>query len=327
MKQIDETDSKILKTLLMESRTSFTELAKRCNISVTAVIRRYKRLKKTGIICGEHMYLNPFSVGYAGILEIGIMTDLADIEKVAESLRTKKSILILETPVGKYTITGLLKVPKIDDLNEEIQQIDIKPYVKSLDILIHAEPWNNPWHPENLVIKTSEGEKLIKKPAKSKTKFEHVSLDEIDKSIAKMLMKNSRITFKKIAEKLEISTNNVIQRYKSLREKNVLNLSSISIDLFKLGYKAITDCYIKVENRGNLPYVEAQLLQTPNAIFYAKFLGGVYDMRVAVIVAKFKDVFRLQKQIRSIKNIKTAEFYLHDIPGPWPVDYIGENLI
>ena len=46
-KQIDKTDSKILNTLLIESRTSFTELAKICGISITATIRRYNRLKKT----------------------------------------------------------------------------------------------------------------------------------------------------------------------------------------------------------------------------------------------------------------------------------------
>jgi Lrp/AsnC family transcriptional regulator for asnA, asnC and gidA len=327
MKQIDETDSKILTTLLRESRTSFTEMATMCGISVTAIIRRYRRLKKAGIILGEHMYLNPLSVGYGSMVEIGIITDLADTEKFIESLKIKSLTLVSSNPIGKYNITGLARALKLDDLMEQIQKMDIKPYVKSLDTLIYSELWKNQWHPENLVVKPSKEEKTIKKHENSQTKFEQVSLDETDKSIAQMLMDNSRMSFKKIAEKLEISTNNVIQRYKHLREKNVLNLSTISVDLYKLGYNGITDCYIKVENRGNLPDVEAQLLQIPNAIFCVKFLGGAYDIRVAVMVSDFEDIFSLKKDVRSISHIKKAEFYLHDIPPAWPVDFIAGDLI
>ena len=83
MRQIDEADSIILKTLLAESRTSFTELAKICGISVTAVIRRYGRLKKTGIILGEHMHLNPLSLGYESVAEVGILTGLENQKKVS----------------------------------------------------------------------------------------------------------------------------------------------------------------------------------------------------------------------------------------------------
>ena len=129
------------------------------------------------------------------------------------------------------------------------------------------------------------------------------------------------------AKKLGISTNNVIQRYQRLREKNVLNLSSISLNLHKLGYKATTDSYIKVEHRGNLPEVEAQLLQIPNASFCAKFVGGAYDLRVAVNMTDFTDVFRLKNRIRAIKNIKAAEFYLAELPPYWPNDFMGGTLI
>ena len=111
-KQIDETDSKILNTLLIESRTSFTELAKISGISITATIRRYNRLKKSGIICGENMHLNPLSVGYESIAEIGIMIDLADKEKAAQALSNIHSVRITTfnaSSLGKYNIYGQLE--------------------------------------------------------------------------------------------------------------------------------------------------------------------------------------------------------------------------
>ncbi len=329
-KKIDEIDSKILNTLLIESRTSFTELAKICGISVTATIRRYNRLKKTGIICAENMYLNPFSVGYESIAEIGIITDLADREKVAQALDKMQSPRITTftaSPLGKYNIYGILRARRLDELTQLIQRIDIKPFTKSVDVLIYADLWNSPWHPENLVARPSEWENFIIKTRKSLPNFEHVALDDIDIRIVKMLMENSRIAFKDVAEKIEISTKNVIQRYHFLREKNVLNLSTISVDLLKLGYKAIIDIYINVDNVGNLPEIETQLLKIPNLTFCVKYIGGTYDMRVAIIAADFDDTFRLRKQINSLENIRKTEFYIHEIPDIWPIDALGPALL
>jgi Lrp/AsnC family transcriptional regulator for asnA, asnC and gidA len=276
------------------------------------------------------MHLNPLSVGYESVAEIGIMTDLADKEKVAQALSKRQSVRVTTfsaSPLGKYNVYGLLRARKLDELTQLVQKIDIKPFTKSLDVLILADLWNNPWHPENLIVKPSDWESFIIKTRESRPKFEHVALDEIDKRIMKFLMENSRIAFNCIAERVKISTKNVIQRYQFLREKNVLNLSTISIDLFKLGYNAILDIYVNVENKGNLPETEAQLLQTPNLIFCAKFVGGAYDLRTAIVVSSFEDVFRLKKQINSIKNIMKTEFYLHEIPEPWPSDFLGQTLL
>ena len=107
---------RFIDTLLKESRTSFTELAKICGISITAIIRRYNRLKKTGIICGENMYLNPLSAGYESIAEIGIMTDLADKEKVAQALSKRQSERITTfnaEPFGKIQYIWSIEGAKI----------------------------------------------------------------------------------------------------------------------------------------------------------------------------------------------------------------------
>ncbi len=270
------------------------------------------------------MFLNPLSVGYESIAEIGILTDLSDKEKVKESLKNKPSVRVA-SPIGKYDISGQIFARKFNDLSTLVRQIDIKPFVKSLDVLIFADLWDNPWHPENLVIPPKEkGEKKVSKPKKS---FEPTELDEIDLKICKALMQNSRVPFKSLSQQIGISTSNIIQRYRSLRERNVLNLSSITVDPSKLGYKANVDSYIKVTNRGSMAEVEAQLLEIPNLTFCAKFIGGTYDLRIAVNARDFNDVNSLKKAIYSIDNIKHAEFYIFVNPTRWPTDFIGGSLI
>ncbi len=309
----------------MDSRSSFTELSKLCNISVTAVAKRYARLKKAGIILGEHMYLNPLSVGYESIAEIGIQADLADKEKIIELLKTKP-VVRMAAPIGKYDICGLLFARRFHELSALVQQIDIKPFVKSLDVLIFTDLWDNPWHPENLLIQPLE-KATEKRDPKPRTTFVPIKMDDIDLGICRALMKDSRTPFKALSEKLGISTSNIIERYHLLRDRKVLNLSSIKVDLSKLGYKANVDSYIRVRNRGNLPEVEAQLLQIPNLTFCAKFVGGAYDIRVAVNVRDFNDLNSLKKDIYSIENIKNAEFYIFAYSCCWPDDFIGKTLI
>ena len=80
------------------------------------------------------MYLNPLSVGYESIAEVGIMTDLADKEKVAQTLskiQPERITTFIASPLGKYNISGLLKVRKLAELTQLVQRIDIKPFTKA----------------------------------------------------------------------------------------------------------------------------------------------------------------------------------------------------
>ncbi len=271
------------------------------------------------------MYLNPLSVAYESIAEIGILTDLADKDKVKTLLKTKPSMTITPTAIGKYDICGILYAHKFNELSALVQQIDIKPLVKNLDVLIFTDLWDNPWHPENLVI--SPLEKVEKRSHRQKKTFTPMDLDEKDLDICRALMRGSRTPFKDIANSLGVSTSYVTERYRLLREKNVLNLSSITVNLPKLGYRANADSYIKVTNRGGLPEVEEQLLEIPNLTFCAKYVGGAYDFRVAVNVQDFNGVDSMKQAIYSIDNVKHAEFYIFVNPIFWFSDFIGGNLI
>ena len=62
--KIDDIDAKILKTLLKEPRTSFAQIAKDCRLSNTSIRNRFNLMKKSGIINGAIMQINPKSFGY-----------------------------------------------------------------------------------------------------------------------------------------------------------------------------------------------------------------------------------------------------------------------
>ena len=80
--KVDEVDARILKILLAESRTSFTEIADECKITVAAVRMRYKHLWDEGIINGEKMLVNPHCLGFRHIVDLGIECSVKDEKEV-----------------------------------------------------------------------------------------------------------------------------------------------------------------------------------------------------------------------------------------------------
>ncbi len=102
--KIDEIDAKILKILLAESRTSFTDIAKECKITVTAVRMRYKRLWKEGVINGEKILINPHCLGYRHIVDLLIMNDVENEKEVTKFLESKPYISELVSPLENTII-------------------------------------------------------------------------------------------------------------------------------------------------------------------------------------------------------------------------------
>jgi Lrp/AsnC family transcriptional regulator for asnA, asnC and gidA len=316
-----------LKKLLKESRTSFTEIAKKCKISVGAVRMRYKRLWKAGIIKGEMMLVNPHSLGYKYISDLGITTAIENENEVIEFLKNKPYISHIVGPLGKYNFWAKVALHDIQKLAGILEDLESNPYIKHVDALIWVEAINIE-HAENLVIKpfTSENEQNPIQKIASTTNLEEtqIKIDEIDRKIAIILSQNSRTPFMKIAQQLGISTKNVIQKYKRLRG-TVLTLSTIIVDLNKLGYNAMANLFVKVANRSKMPEIHAQMLQIPNLIVAIRLIGP-YDLYATIVLADFEELFKVTEQIRRIQGIEKTETFLTPLVPVWPLNLFSSLL-
>jgi len=140
--KIDEIDSKILKMFLAESRTSFTDIAKECKITVGAVRMRYKRMWKDGIINGEVTLVNPHCLGYRHIIDLGIVTDNQDESEVAAYLEQKPCISEVVAHMGKYSFYGKAMLSDLSKLSGIIEDLESNQKIKHVDYLIWAEAVN-----------------------------------------------------------------------------------------------------------------------------------------------------------------------------------------
>lgn len=318
--KIDQIDAKILKMLLAEARTSFTDIGTECKITVGAVRMRYKRLCREGVINGEVMLVNPHCLGYRHIIDLGIITDTENEDEVAKFLDSKPYISQAVKHFGKFNFYAKTALKDLNHLSKIIEDLEANHKIKHVDALIWAEAVNIEF-PQNLIIKPLKHENEYKKtqrPTLTKLDQAPLELDETDRKIAQILSRKSRTPFRKIAQQLNLSTKTVIQRYKKLRQ-NLLTISTVTLDLNKLGYKALANLYIKASNRSKMAEIYSQLLEIPNVIVIIRLIGA-YDLYVAIALENFNNLFEAKQKIRQISGIEKIDEYLTPIAPVWPLN-------
>ena len=72
MTRIDDIDNQILDVLIENTRTPFTDIAKRLNISAGTVHVRVKKMEESGIIHGSSLTVDYHQLGYTFIAYIGV---------------------------------------------------------------------------------------------------------------------------------------------------------------------------------------------------------------------------------------------------------------
>ena len=97
---LDETDEKILKNLLVDARQSARQLALKLGMSTVTILSRMKKLEKEKIIRGYTTIIDHEKIGYSltAIIEI-----IAKNDKVVE---IEDEIAKFENVCGVYDITG-----------------------------------------------------------------------------------------------------------------------------------------------------------------------------------------------------------------------------
>lgn len=311
---------------MKESRTSFTEIAKDCKISVNSVSKRYNRLWKAGIINGAIMQVNPASLGYKCIATIWVATAINDESKVMEVLKSKPhSCAVFRNIFARANIATVISLHEFEELSKTIQDIETNPNIKHTSAFI----WNKTSgidHSENLVLTPSISKtKNEPHPKPNKTSLEKIKLDKTDRQIAKILSQNSRTPFITIAQKLNISSKNVTQRYKKLR-RTVLASSTITVSLEKLGYNAAVLLLIKVANRSKTSETVAKLLQIPNLVMVLEYVVGEYDLFVNIVLRDYDDLFKLEEQIGKIQNIENLDMFMGKPYPAWPLNLFTSLL-
>ena len=215
---------------------------------------------------------------------------------------------------------NLKVVGKLKDLNQLHQIKDIVRRNKNVTDL-KAYVWSDVRNmPENiaLILPANGGGVNEASPSlHSSDGRDDKLIDEIDLQIIEELSKNSRESFKTIADRIGTSLDTVSRRYKKLVKNRIIK-PSIQIDPKKIGYNAMVYFGIAFASQNDTAAVVEKITALKDTTLIIKSSGD-YDLRIYVLVRDIDQLLAVQNEIANVPGITRMETLISDVPIPWPV--------
>jgi Lrp/AsnC family transcriptional regulator for asnA, asnC and gidA len=133
------------------------------------------------------------------------------------------------------------------------------------------------------------------------------NIDDIDRNILSILMKNSNTSYAVIAKQLFVSSGTVHVRMTKLKEMGIVTGANLTIDHTKLGYDVVAFLGVFLEKSSQYDDVSERLKMIPE-IVSAHYTTGNYGIFVKIVC---KDTLHLRTvlhdKIQRIAGIQRTE--------------------
>ncbi len=126
-------------------------------------------------------------------------------------------------------------------------------------------------------------------------------MDSIDLQIISILRKNSRVSFRKIAQQTGLSTDTIIKRYEKLEKEKIIQ-PTIKVDYEKLGYQGILFFFIRIKGGSDLELILNEIGKIPDVIGIVT-ASGLYDIMAIGCVRNVEHAFEIGKEIKKVVNV------------------------
>ncbi len=127
-------------------------------------------------------------------------------------------------------------------------------------------------------------------------------VDEVDLSIIRELQSDGRMSFREIAEKLNVAEGTVYNRVNKLKEQGVIRNFMVDVDYARIGYDLTAVIGVIVKG-GHLPEIEKKIAAEDN-VTAVYDVTGEYD---AVVVAKFHNRDELNKLVKKLTALEHVD--------------------
>ena len=132
-------------------------------------------------------------------------------------------------------------------------------------------------------------------------------IDDVDKQILSLLMKNANIPYTDIAKMIHVSGGTVHVRMKKLETMGIVTGANLTIDYVKLGYDISAFLGIYLHQSSQYDVVAEELKRIPEVVA-AHYTTGIYSIFAKIIcrdTAHLKEV--LHDKIQKIGGIQRTE--------------------
>jgi len=140
-------------------------------------------------------------------------------------------------------------------------------------------------------------------------------MDKIDLALIDKLTEDARMSFRRIARKLKISPDTVINRYAALKKDGAIRGSTIIINPKKIGYQSMAVFMIDTSpahivatesTPADSSLILDKLIQMPNIIVATKTVGD-HDLLAIGVVIDFEHLTKVRNDIARIPGVKDIQ--------------------
>ena len=138
--KLDATDQSILDMLIENTRTPFTDIAKKHGISAGTVHVRVKKMEEAGIITGSSLRLDYNKLGYSFIAYVGIyLQKTSQTQFVLERINEIPYVTVAHVTTGKFNVFCKIRAKNTTHAKEIIYKLDDIEGVTRTETMISLE--------------------------------------------------------------------------------------------------------------------------------------------------------------------------------------------
>lgn len=279
-------------------------MAEVCGATKNVVWKRFNSLCHSGVIAGFTIQIDMRYIGVQVPASILAFVKSNQVDQTVERIRSSEHFFayrIYNTMYNLRVVVFPKSLAELDQIKEEIRR-------QNPVLMLRTFVWTDSLTiPENLSMGFQMPVlKYVESCANSKSGDAEVeSLDDLDLMMVQELAEDSRISFRKLAAKLGISTLTAERRYARLRASHILKPVA-RLDLPKLGYTAFVDFNVEYDSEKEQERCIQTLAAIPDVTFIAKTTGD-FDLQVTVMLRSLEHLLQVQEQIEKTPWISRVE--------------------
>ena len=295
--KLDVKDRKILYELDKNSRQSYSSLAKKVGLSQEAVRYRVNGLVENKVIL---KFFTAINISMLGLTFYKILIKFHNInekkkEDIINYLIKQDFVAWIADTDGAYDLSFVIGV---DNLLKAKEFLSV--FYQNYSNQIHARAFSVNLIGEYLTRDYLIGKKRTQEIQPSySAEYQKIDLDKINLKIISLLAENSRISAVEIANKLNISSDSVLQRIKKLEKLNVLTRYNIV-----LNHEALNQVHYKVfiylnnisKQKENSLYTYCRSI--PQIVYIINSFGE-WDMEIDLEVKNIQEFRKVMMEITS----------------------------
>ncbi len=130
--RVDEIDINILRALQKDARTNLADIARDCGVSTDTISKRFRKMKRAGVVRGTTILLNPKSFGYDCVASLGVDVSYPHLKEVVELIQRIPEIVFCTTSMGRHDIFCIAVLRNVGRLSQVKDLIKGHPLVREV---------------------------------------------------------------------------------------------------------------------------------------------------------------------------------------------------